>query len=340
MAVHFGLDIGTQYIKVAQVRKTTSSYQLTKIGYTPSPAKGLSSEAQVDYEILAETIKKLVKDSQIETKNVALAIPEAQVFNRIIQIPEVSESELASAIKWEAEQYIPLPLEEARLAWQVLSKSEKEKKLNILLIAVPDTLIDKYEKVCSLSHLEAVAVETEMLSLIRAFYTNAQMPTSLLIDIGAQNTSLAVVQDGGILIYNRSIQTAGNATTRAIASELGLEIPEAEEYKKSYGLDKSKLSGKVANAINPIFTAVLNEIKRGVSFAQEKYPDNPVKRIVVSGGSSLLPHLVATIASQTGVETEIGNPLSNIALSENLKQSYGALGSLFAISVGLAMKET
>jgi len=339
MAAHIGLDIGTQFLKVCQVTKTGDNYQLAKIGYTPAPQKSMSSEAQVDHEVLAETIKKLVHDTQFDTKKTVLSIPETQVFNRIIQIPQVSDSELESAIKWEAEQYIPLPLEETRLAWQSLFKDEKAKKINVLLIAAPSILVDKYEKISSLAGLSPVAVETEMLSLIRTFYLNSTMPTSLLIDIGAQNTSLAVVKKGGILIYNRAISTAGNAITRAVASELGLELSQAEEYKKSYGLDQSKLSGKVVKAILPIYNAILNEIKRGIIFCQEKFPDDIVKRIVISGGTASLPHLVATIASQTGVETQIGNPLSNLSVSDKTKQQYSPIGSMFAVAVGLAMKE-
>jgi len=339
MAAHIGLDIGTKFIKICQVKKALNSYEIKKIGYTPAPLKGMFSEAQVDHEVIAETIKKLFKDLSLETKNVALSIPETQVFNRIIQIPEVSDSDLASSIKWEAEQYIPLPLEETRLAWQVLSKEEKGKKLNVILIAASSSVVDKYEKITNLAGLEAIAVETEMLSLIRAFYSAVEMPTSLLIDIGAQNTSLAVVKRGGVLVYNRAIGTAGNAITRAIASEVGLELPEAEEYKKSYGLDKSKLSGKVTNAIMPIYNAILNEIKRALSFTQEKYPDDLVKRIVVSGGTALMPHLVTTIASQTGTETQIGNPLANLTTTSEIKQQYGPIGPMFAVATGLAMKE-
>lgn len=339
MTAHIGLDIGTSFIKVCKIKKRADGFELERIGYTSAPQKGLSSEAQVDHEVLAETIKNLIKDTQIEVKHACLSIPEPQVFSRIIQIPEVSDSELSSAIKWEAEQYIPLPLEEARLAWQVLYRNEKEKKLNVLLIAAPITLIDKYEKITNLSGLEAVAIETEMISLIRAFYQTDKMPTSLLIDIGTQNTSLAVVRKGGILVYNRSINTAGNAITRAISSELGLELAQASEYKKSYGLDKSKLSGKVANAVLPIFNAIINEIKRGINFNQEKFPDDLVKRIVVSGGTALLPHLVTSIATATGIETQIGNPLNNLFASETIKKQFTPIGSMFAVATGLAMKE-
>jgi len=334
----FGLDIGTNSIKVVQLNKESKGYRLVAFGYSPSPPKGLASESAVDLEILAESVKKLIKDAKITTNNVAIALSETQVYTRVITTPPLSEDELSSAIKWEAEQYIPLPLSDVRLDYQIISMPEKNipgAKAEVLLVAAPLSTVNKYVKLLELANVKPALIETEIISVARALVPPSS-PTTLLVDIGANTTEIAVVRSG-TLSFTRSIATGGNALARAVATDLGLEIGQAEEYKKSYGLDESKLSGKVTGAIKPIFDVIVGEMKRGISFYQKEKSDTVV-RAVLTGGTSRLPGVVTYLAEVLGIEVIVGDPWSQVSMTDQERNSLSLDGTLFSTAVGLAMK--
>ena len=145
----FGLDIGSHKIKAVKLARKGKEFRLVALGSGPATVKGLFSEAESDLTVLAQAIKKLHQETKIATKNVAAALPQDQVFTRVISLPKLSEKELDSALKWEAEQYVPLPLEEVTLAHQIVSeaKGDKKEKIELLLVAAPNHLVDKMTKV-------------------------------------------------------------------------------------------------------------------------------------------------------------------------------------------------
>lgn len=334
----FGLDIGSDSIKVVQLTKDGSGFKLVSCGLSPAPLKGLTSESDVDMEILAEAIKKIIREAKISTNNVAVALSETQVYTRVIETPPLSSDELSSAIRWEAEQYIPLPLSDVRLDYQILSPVKDKKadaRMEVLLVAAPNRVIEKYLKVLKLAGLNPVLLETEIISVCRSLIP-ANSGTTMLVDMGSSTTELAIAKEG-ILFFTRSIATGGNALARAVSTDLGLEIAQAEEYKRSYGLDETKLSGKVMGALKPILDMIIMELKRGISY-YEKEKNETVSRVVLVGGSARLPGLVSYLANVIGVEVEVGNPWANVAMSQKEKDELSGESSLFATAVGLAMK--
>jgi len=336
----FGLDIGTNSIKLVKLALAGEKYKLQSYGIAPTPAKALYSESESDLILLAETIKKLVKDSKIPEREVNCALPEAKVVTTVLEIPPLSEGELAEAIKWEAEQYIPQPLSEVRLSFDIIEKPKNDKtagKMKVLLVAAPLRLISRYQKILTLTDLKPVSLETETLAVLRALETDLGNEPSILINLGASSTQLAIIEKGNINVI-RSISTGGTALARAVSSELDLEISQAEEYKKSYGLDETKLQGKVTRAIKPVLDSIIEEIKKAISFYKEKKPEQFINRAVITGGTARLPGLVSYLASELSTEVLVGNPWSDIILDPQVAKEIGDDGYLYACAVGLAMK--
>jgi len=333
----FGLDIGSHNIKIAQVKKAKDKYQLVAFGSTPSTTKGLFSEAESDLSALAEIIKRLHRDAGIKTKNVATALPQDQVFTRIITFPSLSESELESALQWEAEQYIPLPLSEVILTHELISKAKENSKENIelLLAAAPKSLVEKTIKVLKMAGLNPVSIEMEIISMARSLIAPDHEQV-LLVDFGAKATDLAIVENGKI-VFVYSVSTAGEALTRALSLELGLESSQSETYKKSYGVDAEKLEGKVSAALKPILNTIVTEIKKALQFYQEKGKN--AQRIVLSGGGAALPEINTFLAKELNLEVQMGNPFVQVIEDSLLKKIPLHERSLYSVAVGLAMKE-
>ncbi len=338
----FGLDIGSHTLKVAQVEKAGNQYRLVALGMSPAPAGGILSEAVNDQTQLSEAIKKLKSEAKITTNNVAAALPEDKIFTRVIEMPLLKEDELESAIKWEAEQYIPLPLDEVTLDYQIASmpdqKASQEKKMEVLLVASPKQLIDRYLKVLEGAGLRPASLETEIIAIARSVAPPDSTPV-LVVDLGARATDMAIV-DKGQIVFTRSIGTAGEALTRAVATELKLEPGQAEEYKKAYGVDPKQLEGKVKGAIGPILDVVVKEMEKALEFYRSRHKETPVSRAVLTGGTAGLPEVVSLIAQKLGIEAQLADPFTRlIKEGEILAKLPEGTSPLYAIAMGLALKE-
>lgn len=339
-----GLDIGAKYIKFVELQQLgKDKYHLLAIGMAPSPAKGIMSEASIDQEALAVTIQKLLKEAGVKTKSVIAALPEAHVFTRIVQVPPLSERELASAIKWEAEQYIPLPLEEVNMDFSIVGESkdaEGNKKLDVLLVAAPKNMIERYTKILKMCDLEVDALETEIIAVSRALLPSSpEKPiTVMVVNLGAKTTDLSILRNG-VISFTRSIPSGGENFTRALAQDMGFALPQAEEYKKTYGLKKDLLEGKVYRSLKPLFAVTVEEIKRSITFFQNKFPDEVISAIILSGGSAKLPGLVESLVEEIGIETQIGNPWVRVEKDPKRFLRIDEEGATFVVAVGLAMRE-
>jgi type IV pilus assembly protein PilM len=335
----FGLDIGTSSIKAVELtQKDKNTWWLSRAGEVQSLKQGLVSESQVDKEHLVDSIRKLVKEARISTNNVVCALPESQIFTRVISMPILTDKELASAIRWEAEQYIPVPLSDVSLAWQVLSRPDKpssDAKMDLLLIAAPLILVDKYLDILKMSGLKPLALETELLAMTRALVV-PNSPTTLVVSIGAFTTDITITKSG-VLTFTRSIATGGDALTRALETELGFEKLQAEEYKKNYGLLEDQLDGKIYAVLKPVFQIIVGEIKKALTNYAVKAPDDPVKRAVVCGGGVKMPGAVVYLASELAMEVQVGDPWTQVA-KESINPKLAEDRAIYAVATGLAMK--
>ncbi|MFH1840955.1 MAG: type IV pilus assembly protein PilM [Candidatus Shapirobacteria bacterium] len=336
---YFGLDLGRRTLKLVQFRRKNSEYELLAFGMAPTPGKGLLSDSEDDLTHLAVAVKNLCRDSQVRGNNVVTAIPQNKVFAQLITLPKIDDEELASALRWEAEQYVPFPLDEVTLAHEVVGEVALDGKvsLEVTLVAVPSALIDKTTKVLQMAKLNPVSLETEIFSLARSLVNPGERAV-VLIDFGTNSTDIAVIEDGHLIVI-RSISTGGDSLTKAIASSLGMEESQAEAYKEAYGVDQTKLEGKIKTALDPLISLLLEEIEKTLSFYTARKQSQKIDRVVLTGGTSALPEISSQLAKRLNLEIQLGDPLANIKGKELITQKIGGNTSFLAVAVGLAMKE-
>jgi len=337
----FGLDIGATTIKLVSLDKQNNGYLLNSAIIVPAPPRGIMSESPLDEEEMAKTIKKALEDAGIEEKNVNVALAENQVYTRVLEMPLLSERELASAIYWEAERNIPVPLSSVTLAWSILKKPDKSsinEKMQVLMVGAPTVLIAKYQKILTMAGLNITAMETEILSSIRSLIIGEAFPSTMIISIGAITTSIAIVE-AGVMIFSYTMAVGGMAINRAIASDLALTPEQAEEYKKAYGINDQTLGGKIGKATEPILSSILAEVKKAIAFYNQKYSGiNSIKQILLSGGSAKLPGIDLYFAQNSEIETAIANPWKVLS-PQSVSREVLDNASDYAIAVGLAMKD-
>lgn len=344
--VSVGLDIGFSSIKAVALERRDQKFKLVTLGSIPCPQPGLISDADNDLEAVANAIKNLLSATKIEGKEVIAAMPESRVFTRVIDdLPYLTDSELSSAIRYAAEEFIPLPIAEVNLNWQVLFRSEnkggkgKEAKTVVLVIASPKNAVAKYIKVLGMSGIKPKALETEIIAVTRSLVGNNPFsPSTLIVQLGATTTDFATVSKGMIWL-TRSISTGGVALTRALSQHFNFEIAQAEEYKKVYGLLEDQLEGKVFAALKSVADIIAGEAKRVIQAYETKYPTDRIKRVVLSGGGAKMPGLVIYFANNLGLEVQEADPWYSIDNEKGFGSKLAQDAPSYSVAVGLALRE-
>jgi len=334
-----GLDIGSTSIKVVELSKRGNDYMLKSagaVGYSGPEIDANFTDEKAIANMVA-VIKKLFKDAKISSKDVSISLPETQVFTRILPFPMLNDQEIASAVKWEAEEYIPIPLKDAIMEHQIIDRREDTKppQVLVLLVASLRSLVEKYVEILEKADLNVVSVETELMSMVRCLAPVDK--SALLIDFGAKSTNIAV-SNNGQLYFTRSIPTAGAAFTRAVSQALGANAAQAEEYKKTYGLDERQLEGKVGKALLPIIKVVSQEIKKAIHYYQLNLKGNSPSTVIISGGSAGMPGLAPALTNLLGLEVTVGSPFSKIQVDPTAAQSLANYAPLYSVAVGLALR--
>lgn len=337
-----GLDIGLSSIKVVALSSEKDQFRLVSLGAIAAPQPGIISDTDLDLEAVAAAIKKLLAAASIDTKEVIAALPESKVFTRAIDdLPYLTDQELSSAIRYAAEEFIPMSLADVNLNWQVLLRSadkNKNTRTVVLVIASPKNIVSKYIKVLNLASLRPKVLETEIIAVTRSLVGNNPFsPSTLIIQLGATTTDFAAVAKG-LIWLTRSISTGGMSLTRSLAQSFNFETAQAEEYKKVYGLLEDQLEGKVLEALKPIVDIIVAEAKRIIQAFQTKYPTSSIKRVVLSGGGAKMPGFVIYLANALALEVQEADPWYGVTKDKTLIGKLATDAPLYSVAVGLALR--
>jgi type IV pilus assembly protein PilM len=345
---HIGVDIGTSNIKIVQLHPKNEQFELETYGIVnvAYQISGKNSVAAISQT--AEILRNLVEKSRATSNKIVASLPNSVVFTSVIEMPNMPEDELKQAIEFEAKKYVPLPLTEVALSW--IPIVEKKQKINhdtnlasvgkqsdgsrnkILLTATPNVVVDNYLKVFKEAELEALAMEIEAISLIRSL-VNEDDKTVLLIDIGAKNTSINLV-DNGYLRFSKNLNVGGDTVTASIAQSLGINFVRAEQFKKDFGL--SSEGQQIPQIVRPILDIIKNEAWQLLSLFESR--GDRIDQIILSGAGSKLPSLVEYFSSLEK-PVLLANPWAKVVYPDELKPVIEPLGLNLAVAAGLAMRK-
>ncbi len=336
-----GLDIGRSFFRAVEIKKDKDVNILQNYGTYDGPDLDLNFSSEDSINTYASELSHFFKEHNFSTSKVVVALPEQYVFIRTIKAPNMSHKELREFVTLGAEEYIPLPLNQVTFDAQIIESNGKD-EMSVLLVASKNEILTKYVDLIKRAGLIPVGMEPETLSIERVLGDTGQRPSaSIIVNIGTASTQIIVTYKGFVR-FTRSLSVGGDTLTKAIEKNLELDYHQAEEYKKAYGLDESQVDGKVFNAVKTVFDNILLEIKRSKTYYTTHNPDVTINRVIMSGGTALMPGLLLYIANKLDVEVELANPWRNIKLAESLKNHRNDLmdaGPVYATSVGLSLKE-
>lgn len=312
-----GLDIGSSSIKMVELKATGRTFKMTNFGMTAIP-EGLVEGGEItDPSALSQIIMALHKELGLKTKSVCTGMFGGAVIVKKISMPRIDPKLISEQIQWEAEQYIPFDLSEVNLDYHLLpNRASSAETMDILLVAAKHDYIIRYFEAIEIAGLKCAMIDVNGFALANCFEINygVRNETTALINIGAGVTNLVVVDRGGV-IFCRDIPIGGSIYNMEISRELGVSNQEAEELKIGYS-QTQKSPAELANVISATNDTICEEIKDSFNFYEQSNNGSPVSNIFISGGSMKIPNLVEAIATATGLNCQIMNPLQKISYNK------------------------
>jgi type IV pilus assembly protein PilM len=327
-----GLDIGDNSIKIVEAETKKDKIILNNLAIGATPEGAVNGGKLEDVEMLAAKIKSLLKKNGFNSEEVVSAISGEQVIIRTVEIPKMPKDELAEIIKWEADEQIPIPVEEAILDFEILEE-KADGSYEIMLIAVDKETINKYLDLFEKLDLEAKAIEIEPVAAIRSIGWLYPEQTIALMDMGAETTDISVFHNRK-LIFTRSVGIAGENITEEIMESYEMDREEAEEYQKNNNLfGDANLSIITRNLTTAIY--------RSLDYFEVKHKDYDIDRLVLVGGGSKLIGFDTHLTNEFGIEAERLNLASNIEINvEGITNEYlSKIMPVLGVSIGLALRE-
>jgi type IV pilus assembly protein PilM len=206
--------------------------------------------------------------------------------------------------------------------------------MRVLLVGSRKTVVERFVNMFYDIGIEPTAIETHSLAILRALQFESTDPNTLVINIGSSVMDMTMVYVGEIQ-FVISHMNAGQLLTRSLEQGVGLATAQAEQYKRSYGLNEAQFQGKVKDALLPGVNLLINEMKKSVQFFINKHPQETVQRVVLAGGSAALPGFVQQITNQLGAEVLVAAPFAGIdaAIPETINHPS------MTVCMGLLMQE-
>jgi type IV pilus assembly protein PilM len=347
-----GLKIGASKVAAARV-SVNGSGRLLQIADAPLP-QGLVAGGEVkDPEALGGFLKALFAEHKLPRRSVRVGVANNRVGVRTIDLAGIEDPrQLGNAVRFRAQEALPIPLHEAVLDYQVLSeRREEDGQLvrRVLFVVAYRDLVEGYALACKHAGLKLVGVDLEAFALLRALTPFAQLPQEdgeraalVAISIGAERSTLAVT-DGLSCEFTRVLDWGGSALTAAVATALAVELDEAERIKRSIALDGATAPegmtdqdfAKARDALAGALQSFARELVSSLHFYQNQAGSLGIREIVLGGGTAKLSGLAEALQRMVAVRVEVGDPLVNLAHGRKIKG--GAPDPSHAIAIGLGM---
>jgi type IV pilus assembly protein PilM len=346
-----GIDIGTFAIKIIELSASAGRIKLENYGEISAQAiyqrpfrTFEKSTLLLSSEEVSRAIKAIIEEAKTKTRESIFSIPDFSTFFTTFELPGMTAEELSQAVSIEARRQVPLPLGEVTLDWQLIegeASNKKEKRLKVLLVAVPNEMIAQYQQIAYLANLKLLALEAEIFGLIRALIGKEEKRVIGLIDIGARSTTCSIIERR-VLKVSHSFDISGNVLTERIAKGLEVDDEIAEKIKRLYGISTHPPQLSVGEkTIKEILFPMINIILReSEKIFRDFYlkEGKEIDKIILTGGTALLPGILEYFRDYFKKEVEITNPFSKIFYPPILEETLKEMGPSYAIAVGMALR--
>jgi type IV pilus assembly protein PilM len=334
----FGLDIGYSSIKAMQIQQGHKRPQILAYGINSTDPSFFTDGVVTNHEGLAKNLYDLFDRNiigAITTRRVAVAIPAARTYTRAMALPAtVTKKDLSGAVTLEAEQYIPVPVNELYIDFDINGISEKG--TDLIAVAVPKRIIDSYMQLFDVIGLEPIVIETTISSASRLFAQTEDLDSpTVLIDFGSQSADITIHNKG--LVVTGTVPCGGDIFTDLIAKQLNVSRDEALLIKTKYGMGVSKKQEEIRSALTPVLGQLLKEIRRMIRYYEERFGSTEkIKQVVTLGGGANMPGLSEYMTSELRMPVRMSSPWQELDFA-GIQPPHILERSMYITAAGLAM---
>lgn len=343
-----GIDISATGIKLVELAKSRSGYELKSMAVVPLPRDAIVENTVIDSMAVSQALLDAIEIANPSTRKAAISVSGNAVIIKTVSMPTTTEFELETQIEFEADQHVPYDIDDVYLDFQILGEVEDNHgEMEVVLAACKREVIDDYQLVLSEAGIEAKCVDCSVFSLENAYEVCAQdvedsvdelsedetAPAVALVNIGANLINVNILIRGQ-MAFVRDQFYGGQNLTEEIQKEHNLSYQAAEEMKHE------RFSEISSEALESFYVGLTSELVRSLDFYAANHAENPVQKLILSGGSALIPDLATELEQRLGIEAEVLNPFLNIkASSRKFDADYlNRIGPSMVVPVGLAMR--
>jgi type IV pilus assembly protein PilM len=338
-----GIDISSSAVKVLELSRNGEHFRIERYAVEPLPQNSVVEHKITEVEPVANAVERAVKRSGTRCKHVAIAVPGAHVITKLIKMPaKMTDQERQTQVELEADHYIPYPLDEVNMDFQVIEAQDgNPEEVSVIVAACRKEIVDDYLAVVqgpglipSVVDIETFAVENAYGLIASHMPGGGQEKTVAVLDVGATTTNINVMHNGRS-VYTRDHNFGGRQLTEEIQRRYGLSYEEAGLAKKQGGLPDNYQT----EVLRPFMEAMCQEIMRALQFFYSSSPYNSVDNILLAGGCAQIVGIDELVAARIGVPTMVGNPFASMSLSSRIKsQHLGNDAPSLMVSCGLALR--
>ncbi len=339
-----GVDVGSYAVKVISLSSGGSNgrYKLNGWGYLPLEIETSFEQSQAELRtVYTAKLQTFLSQNRNAPRDTTTGVDGPALIVRTISIPKLTYQELAKTIQFEAEPFLPVNINECEIGFHILGTSATDpKKMDVLIAAVKKDAIENKVNLLNEAGLRTVVVDANAFALANAYYetlkaagssssqktkTSPSAPTKddtiIILNIGATITNMILIDKGTVKLV-RDLAYGGSEFTKAVQRQMTVDFKGAENLKMSYGIllseqekektlaDDKREALSVSMALNGTAKMLISDIHRFIEFYLGQNPEAIFSRILVSGGTALMPNLVSYIAHQTNIRTEVFNPIA------------------------------
>lgn len=332
-----GVDISSTSVKLLQLSRVAGLYRVEAYARQTLPHSAVIEKQIVELEGVGQALSGAVLQAGVSGQGAAVAVAGSAVISKLIEMPAgLSDEALEEQLKVDAGQYIPYPLEEVAIDFEVQGRSTHPDRVEVLLVACRKEHVEAREVVLALAGLSARVVEVEAAAVERvlALEARSQGRALALLDIGAGTTTFSVVRDGQV-IYSREQLFGGRQLSEEIQRYYGLSWAEAERAKCQGSLPDDYHD----QLLQPFYQALMQQLARCLQFFAESQQVCTLDEWMLAGGSAALPGLDEWLGQQLGAVVKVANPFLGMDIAGNvdgvaLRRDAPAL----MIACGLALR--
>ncbi|MCW8884480.1 MAG: pilus assembly protein PilM [Motiliproteus sp.] len=336
-----GVDVGSSFVKLVGLSKHSKGYKVESYASVHLPEGAVIDNNVQEVPVVAEAIEKAFRIAGGKSKNAVASVPTSVVISKDLEFSRsFTEDELEEQIKVEADQFIPYPLDEVAIDFQIKGPSKDDPELNdVLLVACRQDNVQSREDAVNGAGLQCDYIDVDTYALERVFPLLSDMhdlkdKTVGLIDIGASNMSLYVLEDGEV-VYSREQVFGGNDLTHHLSQASDMSADEVERAKKTGELSEDLVRGYV----DPFKQTTAQQISRSLQFYYSSGTHGELDMLLLAGGVAGLDNLDKTVEQELGIRAQIANPFANMQFNSKINRTkFDADAGALVLACGLALR--